>query len=173
MYARRPDHLRRFEIPAVTMTAISTPCDDLVTRRKESMDADVIIPTVVPSSPSCLQYSARVFSGVCITCFVPSKFSATFIINMFEAAHAPPLYTAELRIGCSALNPTQICAGVCFSSNRLSWIIMKMKSALKTFLPAYKCGYDGLRYEAERSCSRRLFPFWGRILRKEGLYLFW
>ena len=110
------------------MVDISTPCDILETRLKESMDANVIIPTVVPPSRSCLQYSARVFSGVCTICFVPSKFSATSMINIFEAAHAPPLKTAELRTGCSVLNPTHICAGVCFSSNRLFWIMIKMKS---------------------------------------------
>jgi len=45
------------------MAVISTPWDDLETRLKESMHADVIIPTVAPSSPSCLQYCAREFSG--------------------------------------------------------------------------------------------------------------
>jgi hypothetical protein len=121
--ARSPAQ-QAFEIPAVTKADISTPCDNRETRLKEFMDADVIIATVVPPIRSRLQYSARVFFGFSAICFVPAKFSATFIINMFEAAQAPPLKTAELRTGYSVSNPTQICAGVCFSSNRLCWLMM-------------------------------------------------
>jgi hypothetical protein len=41
---------RAFESPAVTMTVISTPCDDLEVSLKEFMEAEVIMPMVFPLS---------------------------------------------------------------------------------------------------------------------------